>query len=239
MFNENVEETIILSIGYGIGNESTQVVSFKYDESEKRWKKLQKLRFKKDYIEYYSIHGKLYVIACFADCKLKEKIFNFSKFLLTVYIATFFHTTAYCAIYKWDGLKFKRHIKIASNAFEIIKSIYSHHSIIIVEDFQKKLSFYSTSDITGVKPGYTMVKSNEISEYATYKSLEGYLYFVKISKNETSLQLSFYEMTITNGSAYESNSDTKVNDPIECVIQLKAAMKSRVAGVKSSERNVS
>lgn len=69
MFNENANETLILSIGYGSGNQSTQVVTFHFDENTNRWLKLQKMRFKKDYIEYYYIDGKLYLIGCATDCK--------------------------------------------------------------------------------------------------------------------------------------------------------------------------
>lgn len=55
IFNENPEETLILSIRYGIGNQSTQVVAFNFNQESNRWLKLQKMRFKKDYIEPYSI----------------------------------------------------------------------------------------------------------------------------------------------------------------------------------------
>ncbi|CAH1722500.1 unnamed protein product [Chironomus riparius] len=212
VFNESVNETLILSIGYGLGNQSTQVVTFRHDKQSNRWKKLQKMHFKNDYIEHFSIHEKLYIIGCSTD--------------------------SFCAIYKWSGSNFLRHQKISSSVFEIIKTIYSRHNIIIIENFQNKLSLYSRSDIIGIKAGLVRSKSNDISEYTVYKSREGHLYYVEIAKNETSMRASFYEMSITEVAHVKgTRSDAKDIDPIECVMQLKASMKNRVGGIKSSERN--
>jgi len=99
---------------------------------------------------------------------------------------------------------------------------------------------YSRSDIIGIKAGLVRSKSNDISEYTVYKSREGHLYFVEIAKNETSMRASFYEMSIIEVADVKGGrSDAKDIDPIECVMQLKASMKNRVGGIKSSERNVS
>lgn len=151
-----------------------------------------------------------------------------------------FYPTAFCAIYKWSGTLFQRHLKVTSSIFEIIKQIQSRHNIIIVENFQNKLSLYSFSDIVSTQPGLIRSKTSNISEYNIYKSRDqGNLYFVEVVKNETAIQMSFYEMTITDVSEDELKSDAKEIDPIECVMQLKSSMKNRVAAIKSSERNVS
>lgn len=137
-------------------------------------------------------------------------------------------------------MNFVRHLKISSSVFEIIKTIYSRHNIIIIENFQNKLSLYSRSDIIGIKPGLVRSKTSDISEHTVYKSREGHLYFVEIAKNETSMRASFYEMSIIDVTDVNGGkSDAKDIDPIECVMQLKASMKNRVGGIKSSERNVS
>ncbi|XP_070500855.1 uncharacterized protein fs(1)M3 [Chironomus tepperi] len=212
VFNESANETIILSIGYGSGNQSTQVTTFRHDKQANRWKKPQKMQFKKDYIEHFSIHDKLYLIGCATD--------------------------SFCAIYKWSGSHFQRHLKISSSVFEIIKSIYSRHNIIIIENFQNKLSLYSRSNIIGIKAGLVRSKTDDISEYTLYKSREGHLYFVEIAKNETSMRARFYEMSIIEVADVKGvRSEEKDIDPIECVMQLKASMKNRVGGIKSSERN--
>jgi hypothetical protein len=69
VYNENPDETLILSLGYGVGNETSHVTVFKYDEESNRWRKLQKMHFKKDYIEPYTSDGKLYLIGCYTNCK--------------------------------------------------------------------------------------------------------------------------------------------------------------------------
>lgn len=54
------------------------------------------------------------------------------------------------------------------------------------------------------------------------------------------MRASFYEMSIIEVADVKGGrSDAKDIDPIECVMQLKASMKNRVGGIKSSERNVS
>lgn len=68
VYNENPDETLILSIGYGNENQSTRVVVFRHDSDSNNWIKLHSMHFKKDYIEHYIIDGKLYLIGCSTDC---------------------------------------------------------------------------------------------------------------------------------------------------------------------------
>jgi hypothetical protein len=81
VFSENPDETLILSLGYGIGNETSHVTVFSYDGDSNRWLKLQKMHFKKDYIEPYITNKTLYLIGCSSDCK---KISFENRFFLSL-----------------------------------------------------------------------------------------------------------------------------------------------------------
>ncbi|KAG5681770.1 hypothetical protein PVAND_011178 [Polypedilum vanderplanki] len=213
VYNENPDETLILSLGYGIGNETSHVAVFKYDEDTNRWLKLQKMHFKKDYIEPYTSNGVLYLIGCYSD--------------------------SICALYKWNSnAHFHRHLKLSNNVFEIIKSIYSRHSIIIIENFQNNLSFYSSTNITSDEPALRLTKSSELSKYSIYKSPKNLLYFVDVNLNETSMLMNFYEMIINENELNEMRDNDRKTDPIECILQLKRSLKSRSLKVKSSEKDI-
>jgi hypothetical protein len=130
-------------------------------------------------------------------------------------------------------------LKLSNNVFEIIKSIYSRHSIIIIENFQSKLSFYSSNNITTVEPALKLTKSGEVSQYSVYKSPKDLLYFVEARLNETSMLISFHEMTINENVFGKMRTSDKDIDPIECILQLKRSLKDRAVKVQTSEMNVS
>jgi hypothetical protein len=119
--------------------------------------------------------------------------------------------------------------------FDRIKTVYSHHNIVIVENFRDKLSLFSTSDVVG-NPGLVRSKLSDNSLYSVYKSSEGKRYFVEIKINDTSLTSNFYQLAIIQNEEF-AETDSRINDPIECVLHLKALLKNRIPKIKSSEKN--
>jgi hypothetical protein len=67
VFNENLKDTLLLTIGHGGENQSTRVVVFKQNEDDKRWVRVQNMYFKQDYVEHFVVHRKLYLIGCSTD----------------------------------------------------------------------------------------------------------------------------------------------------------------------------
>jgi hypothetical protein len=209
VFNENINEPLILSIGLG---NTTRVVIMKLNLETNRWVKLQSMHFKQDYIEHYVVDGQLYLIGC--------------------------STETFCAIYKWTGSEFRRHVKINGLIFEKIKKISYKHDIVVMESFEKKLSLYTSNDITATQPGLTIAKSSNVVDVALYKSpFDQQLFFVEFLANKTSLAVNFYELSIIKSRDAGDGGDSK--NPIECVARLKALLKNRIPKVQSSHQSVS
>lgn len=90
-----------------------------------------------------------------------------------------------------------------------------------------------------VQAGLVHAKLNEVSQYSVYKSPNEQLYFLEIKLNDTSIVTNFHEMEIVQQDDTARANNNKIIDPIECVLQLKAALKNRIPKVKSSEKHVS
>lgn len=211
VYNESPDETLLISLGYGNGSETSHITAFKYDEESNKWLKRQKMHFKKDYIEPYIINGSLYLIGCASD--------------------------SFCALYYWKDNAFHRHLKLSNNVFELIKSIYSRHNIIIIENFQNKLSFYSSNNITSSDPSLQISKYPGMGQYGVYKSPKNELYFMEAKFNETSMLISFHEISINRNIYDRMRASNKKIDPIECILELKMSLKNRVPVVKASEKS--
>jgi hypothetical protein len=208
--DEKAGEPLILSIGLG---NTTRVVIMKLNVDTNRWVKLQSMHFKQDYIEHYAIDGQLYLIGC--------------------------STETFCAIYKWTGSEFRRHVKMTGMIFEKIKQISYKHDIVVMENFEKKLSLYTSDDITVTQPGLTLAKPPNVSDVTIYKSpFDQQLFFVEfLVSNKTSIDVNFYELSVMKSREAGDGVDPK--NPIECVARLKTHLKNRITKVQSSHLTVS
>jgi hypothetical protein len=211
VFNENPAEPLILSIGFG---STTRVVILKLNLETNRWTKLQSMHFKPDYIKHYVVDGKLYLIGCTTD--------------------------AFCAIYKWTNDHFRRHSKLDSQVFEKIKDIYYQHDIVVMENFQEKLSFYSSDDIVSVRPGLTRDASTNLSNYAIFKSpIHNKMFFVEFIFNKTSIAINFFDLSVDKVKEESDRDGRSLKDPMTCIKELKAILKTRFVKIQSSHDNVS
>lgn len=211
IFNENVNEPLILSIGYG---NTTRVVILKLNLQTNRWTKLQSLYFKQDYVRHYVIKGRLYLIGCSSD--------------------------SYCSIYEWKQSLFRRHIKVNNQIFEKIKRIYFQHGIIITEDHQRNLSLYTTDDIVSASPVLLFSSPPDVASYAVYKSPANQkLFYVEFSLLKTTLAINFYDISINKAHEISEKSESKHSDGAECVAKLKSYLKNRISTVQSSQVLVS
>lgn len=210
MFNKNDTEPLILSIGHG---NTSRVIILKLNVETNRWVKLQSMHFKQDYIKHYVVDNKLYLIGC--------------------------STEVFCAIYEWKSDQFRRQHKLNSQIMDKIRSIYFGNDIVIMERSQNKLSFYTSNDIVNINPGLTRLRPLNVVDYAIYKSLiHQELFYVEFVFNKTSLAVRFYGISIDKRGTVESR-DVKLNNPVECVAQLKALLKARMPKVQSSQQHVS
>lgn len=211
VFNENVYEPLILSIGFE--KNTTRVIILKLNPTTKRWTKLQSLHFKQDYIEHYVVDGQLYLIGC--------------------------STESFCAVYKWTNSQFRRHIKINSRVFEKIRNVNYRHNIIMTENFQNGLTFYSSDDIVGARPALTWKAPPNLVDYTIFESLSNkQLYFVEFIFAKTSLAINFYEMAITRYRGGSDRADGRIKDAVECISRLKAFLKNRIPQIQASHQQV-
>lgn len=211
IFNEDVNEPLILSIGYG---NTTRVVILKLNLQTNRWTKLQSLYFKQDYVRHYVIKGRLYLIGCSSD--------------------------SFCAIYEWKQSLFRRYIKVNNQIFEKIKRIYYQHGMIITEDHQRNLSLYTTDDIVSVSPVLLLSNPPDVASYAIYKSpVSQKLFYVEFALQKTSMAINFYDITVNKALEITEKSESKHGNSVECVASLKSYLKNRIPTVQSSQNLVS
>jgi hypothetical protein len=154
-----------------------------------------------------------------------------------MFFLIFFDISAFCGIYKWSDTQFQRQLKISNHVLEMIKSVSSNHNLIMVENFNNHLSFYTSSDILDVKPGAVVVKSSDVYKNLIYRSMNNKLFYTEVKLNDTSIAISFEEINLIKKSSDRANS--VIDDPIECVKFLKMSLKNRLSKVKSSEQSVS
>lgn len=204
-----MNEPLILSIGSE--NTTTRVVVLKLDLATNRWKKQQSLHFKQEHVKNYESNGQLYLIGCSSE--------------------------AFCAIYKWKQSQFRRHQKVNNKIFESIKKVNGGHGVIIVEKFDRTLSFLTTDNI--VEPSLELVIPSDTVDYAVVKSeANKNLYYVEFMMNKTSLTINLYEISFVKTLRDANKPATKVKDVIECIAKLKSRLKNRFPSVQSSHQKV-
>lgn len=211
VFKENTSEPLVFAVG--ISNDTTRIVSLKLNVETNKWSKLHSLYFKKGYIEHYVVNGQLYVIGCSTD--------------------------AFCAIYKWKRGHFQRHLKITSQVYERIKSVYYQQDIVVVESFQDTLSFFTSDNIVSLQPEFLMAKRVNVADFAIYKSPGGNVFFVEFLVNKTSLTVNFYKISIEK-RIEEPNEQLAAAKPssLECVAMLKSQLKHRMPTVQALQQKV-
>lgn len=211
MYNQDDIDPLILAIGYG---NTTRVVVLKLDLKTNRWTKLQSMHFKQDYIKHYVVDRKLYLIGCSTD--------------------------AFCAIYKWDGVHFRRHLKLSNQIYEKIKSVHYNHDLLVAESPQKSLAFFTLDNLATMKPGHVRSIHPNVSTYAIFKSqFDQKLSYAEFLFNKTILEMNFYDVDIEKVHERVESGDAMLKDPVECVARLKAILKSRMPKVQVSQLNVS
>lgn len=211
IFNEDATEPLVLSIGYG---NTTKVVISKLNPEFNRWTKLQSMHFKQDYIKHYVVDKQLFLIGCSSE--------------------------DFCAVYKWTNDQFRRQHKLNSQVVEKIKSVYSRHDIVVMENFHRQISFYSLDDIATLQPGLERSNSVNVADYALYKTPSDHqLFYVEFIFNKTSLAINIFNIGIHKAHGASDRSELKLKDPIECVAKLKSYLKSRIPVVQASHQHVS
>jgi hypothetical protein len=211
VYNQGDKDPLILAIGYG---NTTRVVILKQNFETNRWVKLQSMHFKQDYIKHYVVDDKLYLIGCSTD--------------------------AFCASYKWDGLHFRRHMKLSNHVYEKIKSVHYNHDLVITESPQRMLSIFTFDDLASMKPGLVRSIHPNVSTYAIFKSpIDAKLSYAEFIFNRTVLEMNFYEIEVEKVHERAETGDAMLQNPVECVAKLKSILKSRMPKVQGSQLNVS
>lgn len=211
MFNENQNEPLILSIGSK--NTTTRVVILKLDLLTNRWTKLQSLLFKQEFVKHFVINGELFLIGCSSD--------------------------DFCAVYKWTQSQFRRHQKVNSKIFESIKHIYGEQGIVIVETFNRTLSFFTSEEIVSDQSSLELPMPLNIVDYAVVKSEANQnLFYAELILNKTSLAVNLYKVSFKKVHRGVERNAVKAEDVIECIAKLKSLLKTRFPLVQSSHHKV-
>jgi hypothetical protein len=211
IYNQGDKNPLILAIGYG---NTTHVVILNLNLDTNRWTKLQSMHFKQDYIKHYVVDKKLYLIGCSTD--------------------------AFCAIYKWDGLHFRRHLKLSNQVYQKIRNVHYNHDLVITENPKRKLSFFTFNDLASMKPGLVRTIHPNVSTYAIFKSkTDQKLSYAEFIFNKTVLEMKFYQIGVEKVEERVEVGDAMLQNPVECVAKLKTILKSRMPKVQGSQLNVS
>jgi hypothetical protein len=188
-----------------------RVVIFQLDIVKSSLTKLQSMFLKQDHVKHFVINKNLYLIAC--------------------------TTEAFCAVYKWTNSQFRRHRKLSSHALESVKDIRSRHGIVLVEDFSNQISFYvREDDVVSSEPG--LIVNKTMTDYDIFLTVsDEKLFFVNYNYTvDHELIIKFHQIEISS-SATEPRS-MKIEDPVDCVGNLKFNMKNRFTNVEKSRNLV-
>jgi hypothetical protein len=120
---------------------------------------------------------------------------------------------------------------------EKVRNVYATHNLVIMEDSQRKLSFFSSNDIASLHPGLLRSSHSNVAGYAIYSApSHKQNFYVEFIFSETTLAINFHNITIDKS---RENRALKADDPIECVAKLKSFLKSRIVKIQSSQQYVS
>lgn len=206
VFNNGDEKIIILESFEG----DRRVVIFQLDTSKSALMRLQNMFLKQDHVKHFVINNNLFLIAC--------------------------TTEAFCAVYKWTNMQFRRHRKLSSQALESVKDIRSRHGLVLVEDFSNKISFYvREDDVISSEPGLIVNKTMTDYDIFSVESNDK-LYFAFFNVTDDDLVIKFHEIDISP-SATEPRI-VKMEDPVDCVGNLKMNLKNRFINVDRSRKIV-
>ncbi|CRL02513.1 CLUMA_CG015260, isoform A [Clunio marinus] len=207
VYNTNTTEPLVILIGIG---EINQIIVLKILHKRNKWKKLQRMQFKRSFIKCIVNKGNLYMIGC--------------------------STETYCAIYKWTNSQFRRYQKLSSQIQEKIKDIKFGHDIIVMENNERMMSFYTSPDFIGLRSALSRVNSLDHFDFTLFKmSTSQNLYFVDFLFNKTSFEINFYDVSEEHSKAISSERSNSASSPkpLKCVTNLKTILKNRILMVQS------
>lgn len=120
-----------------------------------------------------------------------------------------------------------------------MKNVYSEHGVVIVENFDRHLEFFTSERIVGARATVELDIHLNTLDYAIVKSeVDQNLFYSEIIVNKTSLAVNLYKMTFEKTPQSIEKNAQKFQDVMECVANLKSLMKNRFPMVQSSQQKV-
>lgn len=204
----NADNLVILE---SFENPATVLV-FRINTLNGKLSKLQIIFLKQNNVEHYVIDGNLYLIAC--------------------------TTQSFCAVYKWTNLQFRRHRKLSAQVFEKVKSIYSRHDLVVVEDSLDNLLKIHSREEDVLTTDAGLAVPNDFNEFLFYKSEPSRkVFFVDAKFTEKELLINFREILKMENN-FESRSAAPENPAIS-IVELKEQLRQRIVNVGKSKTMVS